>query len=89
MVATNTAPELRTVTKPKNSELQECAGLLQSYSNWHAALFAAIQRMSDVGPATSGLKAGDEWTITQLAIIGKHLTDEANDMAADYLEQAK
>lgn len=89
MAATNTAPELRTVTKPKNSELQECAGLMRSYSNWNAALFSAIKRMADVGPDEIGLKAGDGWTITQLAIIGMHLTDEANDMAADYLEKAK
>lgn len=89
MATTNTAPELRTVTKAKNSELQECAGLLQNYASWHQALFSAIHRMADIGPDALGLKAGDHVTIRELARIGEHLADEAGGMAIDYLQKAK
>lgn len=76
--------------KQAGGELVDCAALMESYADWHGALFQAIQRYAktDEGSLLEPMDIGDRSTVATLAGLGAYLADAASDLADRLAETA-
>ena len=72
-------------------ELDNCASLYQSHSEWMSGLMTAILKLSkeDVDDAFSRKGAGNFYTVMHLAAIGEYLSESAVSQATAYVQMAR